>query len=148
MCYGMLHWRSSKQNMNAKNSTEAELIGTSEYVPFNIWMVMFLEAQGYEIKKNIIFQNNHSTTRITKNRRDSCTWNSRHINIYHFFVKDRVDKGEIKVNYCPTHFMIADHFTRKLQGKMFKMFSLFDHSICSYQWSIAENLIVSQWSCW
>ena len=38
--------------MNAKSLTEAELIATSEYVPFNVWIVMFLEAQGYDIKKH------------------------------------------------------------------------------------------------
>ena len=37
---------------------EAELIGTSDYVTFNVWMVMFLGAQGYDIKKNIIFRDN------------------------------------------------------------------------------------------
>ena len=55
MGYGILHFQSSKKNLNAKISTEAELKGTSEYVIFNIWVVLFLEAQGYAIKKNIIF---------------------------------------------------------------------------------------------
>ena len=56
MGYGILHCRSSKQNLNAKSLTDAELIGTSEYVPFNVWMVMFLKAQVYETKKNIIYK--------------------------------------------------------------------------------------------
>ena len=47
--YGMIHCLSNKQNMNAKFSSEAELIGTSEYVPFNVWMVTFLEAKRYKI---------------------------------------------------------------------------------------------------
>ena len=55
MGYGMLNFRSSKKNLNAKSLTEAKLIGNSEYVPNNVWMVVFLEAQGYEIKKPIIF---------------------------------------------------------------------------------------------
>ena len=28
----------------------------------------------------------------------------------------------MEVNYCPTHLMIADYFTKPLQGKMFKHF--------------------------
>ena len=122
MHYGMLHLQSSKQNMKAKSSTEAELIGTIEYVPFNVWMFMFLESQGYEIKKNIIFQDNQSTIRMANNRRDSYTGNSRHINIHHFFVKDRFNKGEIEAKYCPTHLMIAEYFTKPMQGNIFKMF--------------------------
>ena len=71
-----------------KQSTEAELIGTSEYVPFNVWMVMFLKAQGYDIKKNILLQDNQIHTSMANKWRDSCTGNSRNINVRHFFVKD------------------------------------------------------------
>ena len=79
MGYGMLNCLSSKKNMNAKSSTEAELIGTSYYVPFNVCIFMFLEAQGYNIYMNIIFQDNQSTISMAKNGRNSCTVNFRHI---------------------------------------------------------------------
>ena len=55
MGYGMLHFQSSNQNLNAIFLTEAELIGMSEYVNFSVWMVMYMEAQGYDIKENIFF---------------------------------------------------------------------------------------------
>ena len=42
MGYGMLHGKSSKQKINTKSSTKAELVGTSEYMPYNIWIIMFL----------------------------------------------------------------------------------------------------------
>ena len=58
-------------------------------------MVMFLKAKVYDIKKNIIFQDNKSTIRMSNNGRDSCVGNSRHINIRRLFVKDRVSKGKI-----------------------------------------------------
>ena len=114
MGYGILHCRSSKQNMNAIFLTEDELIGTSEYIIFNLFVVMFLEAQGYEIKNHILFQDNKSTISMAKNGRASCTGNFRHINIRHFFVKGEFNKGEIEVNYCPTHLMTADYFTKPL----------------------------------
>ena len=79
--------------MNARSSTEADLIGTREFFTFNVWMVTFLEAQGCDIKKNIIFQDNQSTIRMAKNGRDSCTGSSMHINIFHLFLKDIVYKG-------------------------------------------------------
>ena len=40
--YVMLCFLSSKQNLNANFLTEAELIGTSEYVTFNVWLVIFM----------------------------------------------------------------------------------------------------------
>ncbi len=56
------------------------------------------------------------------NGRNSCTGNSRHVDIRYFFVHDRVKNGEIKVVYCPTEIMLADFFTKPLQGSVFKRF--------------------------
>ena len=35
---------------------------------------------------------------------------------------DRVKKGEVEVEYCPTELMLGDYFTKPLQGKPFKRF--------------------------
>ena len=119
---GVVHAKSSKQKLNTKSSTEAELVGASEYLPYHIWMVNFMDAQGYNIKDKILFQDNQSAIRMEKNGRNSCTGNSRHINIRYFFVHDRVKSGDIQVVYCPTERMVADFFTKLLQGKMFHKF--------------------------
>ena len=59
---------------------------------------------------------------MEKNEQESCTGNSRHINIRHFFVKDGVYKAEIEVQFCPTHLMIADYLTKPSQEKLFELF--------------------------
>ena len=63
-----------------------------------------------------------SAIRLEKNGRNSCTGNSRHVDIRYFFVKDRVDSGNIKILYCPTEEMLADFFTKCLQGSLFRKF--------------------------
>ena len=122
MGWGVFHARSGKQKNNTKSSTESELVGTSDYLPYDIWAIMFLMAQGYKIVKNILFQDNQSEIRMLKNGRNSCTGNSRHIDVRYFWVKDRIDKGELTVEYCPTHLMLADYFTKPLQGSQFRKF--------------------------
>ena len=82
--------------------------------------MMFMEAQGYGIRKNIVYQDNQSTMKMLINGRNSCTGNSRHINVRYFFVKDRMDKGELKVEYFPTLLIIADYFTKPLMGARFR----------------------------
>ena len=119
---GVLHAKCSKQKLNVKSSTEAELVGASEYIPYNLWLVLFMSEQGYKIKDNVLYQDNRSTMLMLKNGRNSCTGNSRHINIRYFFVKDRIDKGELRVEYCPSSIMLADFFTKPLQGQLFKKF--------------------------
>ena len=119
---GTIHAKSSKQKLNTKSSTEAELVGVSEYLPYNIWILMFLHEQGYSLKSNVLQQDNQSAIRMEKNGRNSCTGNSRHVNIRYFFVKDRIDKGELTVDYCPTDIMLADFLTKPLQGYKFQLF--------------------------
>ena len=92
MGIGTIHNRSTKQKLNTKSSTEAEVVGTSEYMPYNVWMRNFLEAQGYALNDNVLFQDNQSAMKMEVNGRRSCTGNSRHIHIRHFFVKNLVDK--------------------------------------------------------
>ena len=36
-------------------------------------------------------------------------------------MKDRIDKQEVRVEYCPTHLMLADFFSKPLQGKLFEV---------------------------
>ena len=119
---GTLHARSTKQKLNTKSSTEAEIVGMSDYLPFNIWLRMFLEEQGYFLTNNIVYQDNQSAIRMERNGRNSCTGNSRHVDIRYFFVKDRIDKDEISVEYCPTDIMLADFLTKPLQGRKFHLF--------------------------
>ena len=61
--HGTLSNKSSTQKLNTKSSTEAELVGLSEYLLYNIWMKNFLESQGYEVKENVIYQDNESAIR-------------------------------------------------------------------------------------
>ena len=119
MGYGTLHTKSSRQKLNTKSSTEAELVGVSEYLPYNLWMNNFFKSQGYDLSKNVIYQDNQSAIRMEKNGRNSCTGNSRHINIRFFFIKNRIDDKEVQIEYCPTYIMLADYYTKALQGKLF-----------------------------
>jgi hypothetical protein len=64
--------KSSKQKLNTKSSTEAELVGASYYLPYPIWAKKFLEAQGYPLNENVFYQDNQSTIKFEKNGRKLC----------------------------------------------------------------------------
>ena len=38
------------------------------------------------------------------------------------FIKDRVNKGEVSIRYCPANVMLADFYTKPLQGNFFNVF--------------------------
>ena len=46
-----------------------ELDGVSDYIPYNLWAIMFLEKQGYKFRDNVLFQDNQSSILIEKNGR-------------------------------------------------------------------------------
>ena len=119
---GVLHAKSTKQKLNVKSFTEAKLAGSREYLPYYLWLLIFMSIQGYTIKNNVLYQDNQSTILILKSGRNSCTGNSRHVHIRYFVVKDRIDKKEVKAEYCPYLQMLADFLTKPLQGQLFPKF--------------------------
>ena len=137
MGLGLIHGKSAAQKLNTRSTTESELVGVSEYLPYNIWFCNFMGEQGYEITENILYQDNKSAILMEINGRNSCTGNSRHIGIRYFWVKDRVDKGKIKVQYLPTHLMLADFYTKPLMGKLFETLREYIMG-----WKPIESLIV------
>ena len=69
----------------------------SDYLPYHIWMENFMKYQGYTLKKKYLYQDNQSAIKMEQNGRNSCTGNSRHVDIRFFFVHDRVKTGKLKV---------------------------------------------------
>ena len=94
-------------------------------MPRIVFIHLFMEAQGYPIKENVTCRDNESTIKLEINGRKSCSKRSRHIDIRYFYVKDLVDKNIVKIKYCPTEKMVADFFTKPLQGSLFRYFRSF-----------------------
>ena len=111
---------SMKQKMNTKSSTESELVGAYDGLSLILWSRYFIEAQGYTINHNILYQDNQSTMLLQRNGRASSTKRTKHINARYFFIKDKIERGEVEVLYCPTKEMRADINTKPLQGTPFR----------------------------
>ena len=117
---GAIYGTSTRQKLNTTSSTESELVAVNDVLPQILWTRYFLEAQGYKVKDNILYQDNQSAMLLEKNGRGSSSKRTRHINIRYFFVTDKVNNGEIKIEYCPTKQMVGDFFTKPLQGALFR----------------------------
>ena len=118
---GAFYCRSSKQKLVTKSSTEAELVGISDALPQIICFKHFLEAQGYPIMPARIWKDNMSTICLAKTGR-SCSERSRHIEIRFFWIHDFLASGQVTLEHLHTDKMIADMFTKPLQGSKFKNF--------------------------
>jgi hypothetical protein len=119
---GMPIVSSTKQKLNTRSSTETEVVGADDFMPAICWTRYFLKAQGYDVKANILFQDNKSSILLEKNGKASSSKRTKHINIRFFFISDRVSQGELSVLWCPTGDMVGDYATKPLQGALFKKF--------------------------
>jgi hypothetical protein len=59
---------------------------------------------------------------LMKNGKMSSGKRTKHFDIRYFYVKDLIDRGVINVSHCMSEDMIADFFTKPLQGKRFDKF--------------------------
>ena len=111
-----------KQKLNVRSSTESELVGVDDAATMILWTRLFMEAQGYDIDKNIIYQDNKSAILLETNGKKSSSKRTRALNIRYFFITDQVEKGNAEIQYCPTDTMVGDYFTKPLQGEKFRKF--------------------------
>jgi hypothetical protein len=89
-------------------------------MPQVLWTGYFLKEQGFEVKDTKLYQDNMSSILLEKNGRSSSTKRTRHMEIRYFFIKDQVASKEVTIEHCPTGDMVADYFTKPLQGAHFK----------------------------
>ena len=62
---------SRKHKLNVGSSTEAELVSIADVLGMIMWCKYFMEAQGYTIDSNLLYQDNKSTILLAKNGRMS-----------------------------------------------------------------------------
>jgi len=87
-----------------------------------LWVRLFMRAQGFKVRDNILYQDNKSAMLLETNGRASSSKRTKHIDIWYYYVADRVAKGNLRIVWCPMDKMIADFPTKPLQGKAFVEF--------------------------
>jgi hypothetical protein len=65
-----------------------------------------------------VFQDNQSTIKLVEKGRSTSEL-TRHIELGYFWVTDLVKRGLVTIEYCPTADMVADLFTKPVQGPTF-----------------------------
>ena len=116
---GTIYAASTKNKLNVVSSTEAEIVSVGKKLPKHIWYRKYRIQQGEAKDPDILYQDNESAILMENNGRISVGKGSKHIDIRYFFVTDRVKRGEIIIKHCPTMDMVADFFTKPLQGRSF-----------------------------
>jgi hypothetical protein len=111
-----------KQRMNVRSSMEGELVAVDDAATMILWTKLFLEAQGYDVDKNIIYQDNKSAILLETNCKKSLGKGTSALNIRYFFITNQVETGNAQIEHCGTDNMVGDFFIKPLQGEKFLRF--------------------------
>ena len=116
---GSVFGGSWKQKLVTQSSTESEVVGVYNVLPQILWTKKFLEDQGVCIKETVLYQDNMSSMLLERNRQQSSTKRTKHMDIRYFYVGDHIQNKTLSLHHCPTNEMLADYFTKPLQGSLF-----------------------------
>jgi len=101
----------------SKSSKEAEAVGISDNTGDNLGIMYFL-GQGYDTKPMVLYQDNKSAITLMDKGR-STSHRTRNIATRYFFIKGRVDQGNVKLVHKGTEEMVADYFTNPYRESYF-----------------------------
>jgi hypothetical protein len=113
-------FKSSKQKMVSKSSTEAELIAVFDGMDYLLWIREVILFLGYDTDPITVFQDNTSSITLAYMGRTSANSNSKYMDLRYFYVKQYLDAGTITMKYLPTNQMVADFFASPRYGGTFK----------------------------
>lgn len=115
---GPISWGSKKQSSVSLSTSEAEYVALSLAIQEAKWVYRLLcevlAATGAPLPKLVVFEDNQSCIKMTKNPVNH--GRAKHIDIKFHHIRDEVKSGEVEVEYCPTAAMLADLLTKGLPG--------------------------------
>lgn len=115
---GAVTWKSKKQSCVALSTAEAEYIALSSAVQESVWLRQLTSELGSPPKTpTTIFEDNQSAIAMSKN--PQFHGRAKHIDIKYHFIREQVNSGTVKLEYCPTEEMTADIFTKGLSREQF-----------------------------
>jgi hypothetical protein len=110
-------WSSKKQTSVALSTAEAEYVAAGQCCAQLLWMRQTLRDFGYNLSKVPLLCDNESAIRLADNPVEHSR--TKHIDIWHHFLRDHQQKGDIDIFHISTENQLADIFTKSLDEKTF-----------------------------
>jgi transposase InsO family protein len=112
-------WSSKLQVSVALSSTEAEYVALSLASRDVIWLRNLLSEMGFSQESSTkVYEDNQSCIKIAISTKQLP--GTKHIDIRHHFIRQRIESREIELVGINTRDMVADVFTKSLPNELFK----------------------------
>ena len=112
-------WKIKKQTIVALSSTEAEYVSSCLAVQETVWLRNLLESVGYkQLHPATIYEDNQGAIALSKNAKSHPR--TKRIGIKNNYIREAIEKGQVRMEYCPSEVMLADVFTKVLPKTRFE----------------------------
>jgi len=119
---GPISWKSKKQPSVSLSMTEAEYIAGAYVAKEIMWIRMFMKEIARPLQyPTLLYCDNQSTIATAKNPENH--ERTKHIDISYHLLRELVEDGTIKMEYCPTDENVADIFTKALARPKIEKFA-------------------------
>ncbi|XP_042019082.1 secreted RxLR effector protein 161-like [Salvia splendens] len=113
-----ISWKSGLQHVVALSTTEAEYMAMTEAVKEAIWLKGILEDFGE--KQDTVEINCDSSSALCLAKHQVFHERSKHIDVRMHFIRDEIQRGEVKMVKISTEHNAADMLTKPLPAMKFK----------------------------
>ncbi|EPZ37091.1 hypothetical protein O9G_005746, partial [Rozella allomycis CSF55] len=118
----LVSWKSRKQQTNALSTAEAEYMALADTAREGLWMMKLIKElripRRWKPRALKINEDNQSTIRIAQIYESN--EKTKHIEQKYHFIRDKIEKGRIYLNYVNTKEMVADALTKGLAREPFE----------------------------
>jgi hypothetical protein len=108
----------------ALSTCEAEYIGQTNATKEAIWLKRLLDEVrpelGLQAQATVIYCDNQGAIALAKNPQFHAR--TKHIDIQHHFVREKVNEGLVQLKYIDTNEQVADGLTKALDKARFERF--------------------------
>ncbi|CAN1339431.1 Retrovirus-related Pol polyprotein from transposon TNT 1-94 [Linum perenne] len=113
----LVSWSSKKQGSVALSTAEAEYVAAGSCSTQILWIRSQLTDYGLSLQTTPLLCDNASAVNIAKNPVHHSR--TKHIDIKFHFLRELVSQGAIDIQFIPTHFQLADIFTKPIKEDQF-----------------------------
>lgn len=115
---GAVSWASKLQPTVAFSTVEAEYMSAAFATKEALWLKKLCLDLGLKQAEVKIWCDNQGAVKLTKH--PIASQRSKHIDVTHHFVRERVLRKEVTFEYCPTEVMAADFLTKAVAPNKFE----------------------------
>lgn len=119
---GPIDWKSTRQKLVVKSSTEAELVALSHASTEIYWWRRFFTQIQLQLEEYKVECDNQQTIRLITTPAIKLATKLKHIDIHHHWLRQEVLENSLQLKWIPTNNMPADGFTKALPTQKHQAF--------------------------